>query len=201
MATTTKIKHKENNMITLKDIVKGQQEAKASSYNTDLFSGDRESIEWDKSAYSNIYMVTTDHQHDRGEHDKFVETVVTVGHESDFYLVTATHTSFNGEKQVAFTEQPITLKGFNYFTKDNEEVEADIYNNYLAQQGYELVIDDIKELGVFNAQYNVVTLSFKDDKDSMHYLTVNSKNQLSGITVKHSARKVNTSSSFQSAFA
>ena len=188
-------------MYTLKDITNGQAKAKANHYNTDLFVSDREQIEsFDKSAYSDIFEPSLDNKHDKQEHDKLIETIVAVGHESDFYLITAVHTSFNGEEQVSLSEQQITLKGFNYFTKENKEDFTEVYNNFLAYKGYEITTDDIKALGELNTEYNVTTLSFTDDKDSKHYLTVNSRDQLSSVTVKHSAREVKTKSTFQSAF-
>ena len=177
-------------MISLKDIVRSQTEAKTSSFNTDLFKNDREGIEWDKSAYSEMHLVSMDNVHDRGEHDNLKETVVCVGHESDFYLITAITTTFNGETQHNYTSQELTLKGFNYFGKSIEEDLSDVYNHYLQDQGYDITIEDIVTIGELNIEYNVTTLRYRDDKDSMHYLTVNAKHQLSGITVKHSAREV-----------
>ena len=176
--------------ISLKDIVKSQEEMKTSSFNTDLFKEDRESIEWDKSAYSEIHLVSLDNVHDRGEHDKLKETVVCVGQESDFYLITAITTSFNGETQHSFTSQELTLKGFNYFGKSIEDDLSDVYNHYLQEKGYDITIEDIVQIGELNIEYNVTTLRYKDEKDSMHYLTVNARHQLSSVTVKHSAREV-----------
>lgn len=188
-------------MITLKQVINSQIEARQNSYNTDLFKADREPIEWDKMAYSEIHLVEMDNVHDRGEHDNLKETVVCVGHESDFYLITAITSSFNGEAQTNYTSQELTLKGFNYFGKSIEEDLSDVYNNYLQDQGYDLTIEDIISVGVLNVEYNVTTLRYKDDKDSMHYLTVNARHQLSGITVKHSARKVQPKKpEFKSAF-
>jgi len=186
-----------------KAIVAGQEEAKTSNFNTDLFKSDRETLEqFDKSAYSEFWLIGADHKHDIGEHDKLVETVACIGHENDFYLVTATSSSFNGETQVSYTEQPITLKGLNYFTKDADIDLTDTYNNLLASMEYDLTIDDIKTLGELNTEYNVITLKFKDESANMHYLTVNAKDQLSSITVKQSAREVKTNNStITSAFA
>lgn len=174
----------------LKSIIAGQAQAKVNNFNTDLFKGDRENLEeFDKLAYSEFHLVSVDHKHDKGEHDKLVESVIAIGHESDFYLITATTTSFNGEIQVNYSEQPITLKGLNYFSKDAELDIEEVYNNYLSSEGYEITVEDIKEIGELNTEYNVTTLRFKDDGENMHYLTVNSKNQLSGITVKLSGRE------------
>jgi len=189
--------------ITLAEIAKGQKELKVRSFNTDLFKGDRENIEeFDKQAYSEFYLTEMDNVHDQGEHDKLRETVIAVGHESDFYMINAITSSFNGEKQVSFTQQPITLKGFNYFTKALDEDFTEVYNNYLVSKGYELTIEDIVTLGELNTEYNVTTLSFKTDNEDKHYLTVNAKNQLSSVTVKVSDREVKaTESTLTSAFA
>lgn len=178
---------------TMQDIINGQEQAKISKYNTDLFAGDREPIEsFDKSAFSEFHLVGADHKHDIGEHDKLIETVIAIGHESDFYLITATTSSFNGELQVSFTQQEITLKGLNYFVKDTEIDFEEVYNNYLVSKGYELTVEDIKTLGELNTEFNVTTLKFKDDRDNMHYLTVNARDQLSGVTVKLSPNEVKT---------
>lgn len=178
---------------TMQDIINGQEQAKISKYNTDLFAGDREPIEsFDKSAFSEFHLVGADHKHDIGEHDKLIETVIAIGHESDFYLITATTSSFNGELQVSFTQQEITLKGLNYFVKDTEIDFEEVYNNYLVSKGYELTVEDIKTLGELNTEFNVTTLRFKDDSDNMHYLTVNARDQLSGVTVKLSPNEVKT---------
>lgn len=176
---------------TMQDIINGQEQAKISKYNTDLFAGDREPIEsFDKSAFSEFHLVGTDHRHDIGEHDKLIETVVAIGHESDFYLITATTSSFNGELQVNFTQQEITLKGLNYFTKEADIDLEDVYNNFLVSKGYELTIEDVETLGELNTEFNVTTLKFKDESENMHYLTVNAKHQLSGVTVKISPIEV-----------
>ena len=102
-----------------KAIVAGQEEAKVSNFNTDLFESDREPLEqFIKADYSEFHLVSVDHRHDKGEHDNLVESVVCVGKEDDFYLVTAVTTDFNGEVQHSYTQQTLTLKGFNYFTKE-----------------------------------------------------------------------------------
>lgn len=185
---------------TLNQIAQSQEEMKKNSFNTDLFSGDREPIEWDKSAYSEIHLVTTDHVHDRGEHDNLKETVICVGHEDDFYLISAITTSFNGETQHKYTSQELTLQGFNYFGKEIEADFTEVYNNYLGRKGYEITVDDIKTLGELNTEYNSTTLRFKDEEENMHYITVNGRDQLSKITVKLASREVKTKSSMQSAF-
>ena len=187
----------------LKDIVNGQEKAKQSSFNTDLFAGDREPLEqFDKSAYSDMFLMSVDNTHDKGEHDKLLESVIVVGHESDFYMVTATTTSYNSEVQRTYTQQAITLAGFNFFTKEIKEDFTDIYNNYLQSKGYEITVDDVKELGELHSEFNGATiLSFTDDEDNKHYITVNQKNQLSKITVKLSDKEVKTKSTIESAFA
>jgi len=188
---------------TLKDIVKGQEQAKTSNYNTDLFAGDRETLEaFDKGSYSMFWLTDTDHTHDKGEHDNLKETVIAVGHENDFYMITAITTDFNGEVQHKYSQQEITLKGFKYFTKDVDEDFTEIYDNYLVSKGYEITLDDIKTVGELSPEYNCTTLRFKDENENMHYLTVNSKDQLSSVTVKMSAREAKpTTNAPQSAFA
>jgi len=187
---------------SIKDITNGQEEAKVSNYNTDLFAGDREPLEqFDKNAYAGYHLTSVDHKHDKGEHDNLVETVICIGQEDDFYMVTAITTSFNGEMQHNYTQQEITLKGFNYFTKEVEEDFTEVYDNYLARKGYELTIEDIKTLGELNTEYNCTTLKFKDEDQNMHYLTVNARDQLSGITVKQSAKEVKPKVAQVSAFA
>lgn len=181
---------------TLKDIAIGQESAKASGFNQDLFLGDREQLEvFTPSAYGTWKLIAMDNQHDKGEHDKMTETVVTSSHDgSEFTAVTGTTTSFNGETQVSFTEQQLTLKGFVFLTKESKEDFTDVYNAYLESQGYQgLTIDEIKSLGELNSEYNCTTLRFKDDEENMHYLTVNARNQLSSVTVKLSGREAKPS--------
>ena len=187
---------------SIKAIVQGQEQAKVNNFNTDLFVTDRSPIEsLDMSAYSLFAPVSSDHQHDRGEHDKLVEGAIGII-DNEFYFITATTSSFNGETQISYTEQEITLKGLNYFTKDADIDLTEVYNNHLLDKGYEISIDDIKQMGELNTEYNCTTLKFKAEDESMHYLTVNSKDQLSGITVRSSSKKVTKAqnSSIPSAF-
>jgi hypothetical protein len=175
---------------TLKDIVAGQEQAKKSNYNNDIFASDRQPLEQlDTSIYSFFLPVSSDHTHDRGEHDKLVEGAVAVL-DNDIYYITATTTSYNNEVQVNFTEQELTLKGFNFLTKDCEDDLSEVYNMHLESKGYEgLTVEDVKTLGELNTEYNCTTLRFKDEEETMHYITVNSKDQLSSITVKPKARE------------
>jgi len=186
--------------VTLKEIIKSQEAMKTNSFNTDLFAGDREPIEWDKSAYSEVHLVELDNIHDKGEHDNLKETVICIGHESDFYMITAITTSFNGEVQHKYTSQEITLSGLNYFTKGTELDLEDVYNNYLVSKGYEITIEDILTVGELSTEFNVTTLRYKDENEAMHYLTVNSKHQLSKITVKQSGREAKPKTKQVSAF-
>ncbi len=178
-------------MFSLKDIVNGQEVKSTKSFNTDLFKADRETLEqFVNTDYSIIYLISLDNTHGRGEHDNLRETIVCVGHESDFYLVTATKSSYNGEDKVTFVQQELTLSGFNYFTKD-EELDEDIYNNYLVSQGYEATVQDIRELGEWLPDYNCTILKFKDEQERIHRLTVSSKtNRLSKITVSGTDKPV-----------
>ena len=169
---------------TLKNIVDGIEVKEAKTFNTDLFKSDRETLEdFNQSDYSILYLVSMDNTHGRGEHDNMRETLVAVGHESDFYLVTATNSSYNGEPQVTFTQQELTLQGFIYFTKD-EEIDEEILDTYILSQGYEVTQQDIREMGEFLPDYNCIILKFKDEEGRTHRLTVSGKtNRLSKITV------------------
>lgn len=187
-------------MIKLNDIVQGLEKAKENSFNTDLFVSDKEPIE-ELTGFDTVYLVSMDNAHDKGEHDKLVETAVGVV-DNEFYLLTAVSTSFNGEQQVNYTQQNMTLQGFNYFTKDIE-VDEDIYNNYLVSKGYGITMEDIRTLGEFKPDLQGCTiLSFEDKNETKHFLTINAKGQLSRITKKPLAKKVNTNkaSLFKSAF-
>lgn len=185
---------------TIKDIIAGQPTKSIKSFNTDLFASDREHIEFDKQAYSEFWLVDTNAMYEQNGNDKLIETVVAVGYESDFYMITAITTSFNGETQVNYTQQDLTLKGFNYFTKNVEDDLTEVYNNYLAFKGYEITLDDIREFGELNTQYDVVTLQFTDKNENKHYLTVNNRNQLSSITKKPALQAKRVSPKIQSAF-
>ena len=88
------------------------------------------------------------------------------------------------------------------FSKEIQEDFTDIYDNYLQSKGYEITVDDVKELGELHSEFNGATiLSFTDEEDNKHYITVNQRNQLSKITVKLSDKEVKTKSTIESAFA
>jgi hypothetical protein len=182
-------------MITLKDIVNGQQAIVSQRAEDNRFKGDFEPIEFCKSDYDSMWLVDTDHSG-----DKFIEKVVAVK-DTDMYLLTASTSSFNGQKQINFIQQELTLQGFNYFTKDIDEDFSSFYNQILEANGYNISLQDVIDLGEFKPELNGCTiLQFKDDKDNTHYLTVNKYNQLSKITVKLSGRPVGNTKTSQSAF-
>ena len=182
-------------MITMKDIAKGQEALQTTRYEDNRFEGDYEPIEFVKSDWDSMYKIDTDTTQDR-----LVEKVL-VFKDTDAYLITATTTVFAGEKQVNFISQLLTLRGVNYFTKDLEQDFDWYYNLILQDNGYGIEIEDVRSTGEFMPEYGESTiLRFKDDKDNFHTLTCNKFGQLSKITVKQSARKVNSNTSIQSAF-
>ena len=182
-------------MITLKDIANGQKAIVESRYADDRFVGDYEPIEFNRQDYDSMYKVTTDSMQ-----DKLIEKVLCVK-DLDTFLITATTTVFAGEQQINFISQQLSLRGFNSFSKDLDKDMSWYYDMYLQDKGYDLLLEDIQELGEFKPEFSDSTiLQFKDSEDNFHTLTVNKFGQLSKITVKQSARKVNSNSSIQSAF-
>ena len=183
--------------ITLKDVVASQNAQVAQRGEDTRFVGDYETIEFSNGDYDLLVKTDTDHQD-----DTLYETVIGMI-DNDFYKITAKTSSFNGEKQVSFSRQQLTLQGFNSYTKELDDDKIDregIYNNYLSAQGYDFTMEDILQLGELSSEYNCTTLKFKNHQDDDVYITINSHNQLSKITVKLSKRKVNSNSSMTSAF-
>ena len=179
---------KENRaMINMKEIINGQEEAKAPSFNTDLFKSDIEyqTEEFSISPYSGIVQLETAKEETRKEgsqtYNVMIDSFVGIIDE-DAFLVTVTQSKFNGETRIDWTTKELTLQGYNWFTKDSEP-NVDYYNLLLNNAGYEITIDDILSMGELNTDYNNTTLKFKHN-DKMHYLTVNKYGQLSKITVK-----------------
>lgn len=174
-------------MISLRDITKGLEGVKSSKgYNTDLFSSDVEVFDmFSASDYDDLVLIATD----TGV-DKMKETLVCTK-DSDSYLVAVTQQKgFNGEMNTSVFVKSLTLQGYNYFTKELEPNDT-YYNMVLERSGYEITINEIKEIGVYNAQYNCTTLSFEFG-DFKHWLTVNSRGQLSSIKKKPIDREVGT---------
>jgi len=182
-------------MFNIKDVINGQEVAQAKRYEDTRFIGDYEPMDsFTSTDYDNFTLVDTD-----STQDKLVEKVVATNN-TDMYLITATTTMFAGEKQVNFISQQLSLKGYNFFMKDQDNTE--FYNNYLQANGYDITVGDISNFGIFKPEFAESTiLQFTDKDDNYHTLTVNKFKQLSKISVKLSARKVNSHNSIQSAFA
>ena len=184
-------------MINLKQVALSQEAQTQARYADNRFVGDYETIEFSVSDYDLLVKVDTDHSY-----DILYETVVGVKYDDmTFYKITAKTEMYNGEKKITFSEQQLTLQGFNFFIKDTEIDELEgIYNNYLNYMGYDFTIEDVATLGEFSTEFNCTILKFRDEGDNDHYITINSKGQLSKITIKQSKRKVNSKSSISSAF-
>jgi len=179
-------------MFNIKDIVKKQTTQTVNKgFNQDLFTADREVIEFSKSDYDSIHLVNTDTGEDRMQGQWLTESVVALC-DNDMYLITAKTTAYQGNKQVHYTQQPLTLKGFNYFTKDVEEDFEEFYHNYLKAQGYDITLEDILTTGELSTEYGSTTLKFTDDEETQHYITVNQRGQLSSITKKRVQQKMGT---------
>jgi hypothetical protein len=186
--------------ITLKDIIAGQKVIKTNSYNTDLFKSDNENItdEFTASNYEHLFIVEM-----TSEGENLKETIIGLA-DGEAYLINARTTTYNGEPNTSITQKVMTLQGFNYFTKemfmtDNSEVIENgtikeeivtYYNQVIKNHGYEITYDDILELGELSTEYNVTILSFEDNEENKHFLTINDKGQLSKITVKQQGRAV-----------
>ena len=169
--------------ITLTDIVNGQQVAQAKTYNTELFNSDRETLELGTDNtivtddYDTIFVTNT-----TTKESQLAETIIaTKG--ADAYLISATSRRYNGESTVTASIQELSLGGYNYFTKDEDTVNTEYYNQYLIAQGFEVTIQDIAELGEFKADYNCTILNFTANNNK-HWLTLNKLGQLSKITIK-----------------
>lgn len=174
-------------MITINLIKQSINESVVAREADTRFLGDYEIIEFSAGDYDSLHLVDTDHSG-----DTLYEKVVAII-DNDFYLLTAKTSSYNGEKQVTFTRQQLSLNGFNYFTKDIEEDFEGVYNKYLQSQGYDITLEDIKTLGEYKPELaNCTILQFKDEEDNKHYLTVNQHGQLSKITKKLSGKQVKT---------
>jgi len=195
-------------LINIKDVVKGLDEAKGSN-DYGYYLSDREPIEFSSSDYDEVFLVDTDNssfnksdtslelngeRYNRELTDKFVETAIGItdtGTEIVFTLLVGTTSVYGGEKEVAYMSQILSLAGLNKFTKEVDVDLSESYNTYLKYEGFDITVDDILELGEFNTQYNVTILSWTDeDAGNKYWITVNSRKQLSKITVKGSGRKV-----------
>jgi len=195
-------------LINVKDVVKGLEEAK-SSVDFGYFLSDREPVEFVSSDYDEVFLVDTDNssfnksdtslemngeRYNRELTDKFVETAIGItdtGTEIVFTLLVGTTSVYGGEKEVAYMSQILSLAGLNKFTKEVDKDLSEYYNTYLNYEGFAITIDDVLTAGEFNTQYNVTILSWTDeDAGNKYWITVNSRKQLSKITVKGSGRKV-----------
>ncbi len=176
--------------INLKNVIEGLQTSKNKTYNTDLFFADAENItnDFSKSNYNYLELLTTDHDQKSGLPR---ETILAIGTEGDSYLISTHPQIFNGEVSISIFSKWMTLQGFNYFSKNSSlfldgeiQMEAvEFYDNYLQEQGLDITYQDIKELAIFNPEFDCSILSFQTEEEAIH-ITINNKNQLSRITRK-----------------
>lgn len=183
--------------ITLKDIIQGQKTKEVKSFNTDLFKSDSENIteNFDKNDYDYIELIETNTDDKTG---LLKETIIAFKGQ-DSYLINTVPSLYNGEVTVSIFQKWLTLSGFNYFTKDNEnfydeeghilEIVKEYYNNVLKDNNLEITYQDILDLGEFNSEYNCVILQFQYE-EFKYYITINEKQQLSKITKKQSIAKM-----------
>ena len=194
-------------MINLKDVVRGLEEIK-STVDFGYFKSDREPIEFNKSDYDLVLLVDVDNtsfrksetnielngeRYNREVTDRVIETAVGIvdnGTELIFSLLIGTTNLYGGKKEVSYVSQELTLAGLNKFTRDVECDLTEWYDLYLKYEGYEITVNDILELGEFNPEFNVTILNWLDESGNKYWLTVNSRKQLTKITVKASGRKV-----------
>jgi hypothetical protein len=186
--------------ITLKDIIAGQKTKTVGSYNTDLFKSDNENLteSFNKNDYDFITLISTDTDTKSG---LLKESIIAISG-GDSYLLNTSPTAYNGEVNISIFSKWLTLQGFNYFTKENDnflDTEGKIiqevknyYNEVLLENNLDITYDDILELGEFNSEYNCIILSFVTD-DFNYYITINSHQQLSKITKKVNMTKPNHS--------
>lgn len=152
------------------------------TFNTDLFLADSEPIddvvadEWDI-----LDLVSQD-----SLNDKFKETIIAVTSNTPYLINHTRKQGFSGKIESTFWIQPLSLKGFNYFTKDSEKDYSEYYNSLLTKYGF--TVEDIKEIGEFKTEYNCFTLAIESESIDV-WLTVNARNQLSSITTKPKAVK------------
>jgi hypothetical protein len=184
--------------ITLKDIIAGQKTKAVGSYNTDLFKSDNENLteDFNKSNYDFITLISTDTDTRSG---LLKESIIAISG-ADAYLLNTSPTAYNGEVNISIFSKWLTLQGFNYFTKENDnflDTEGKIiqevknyYNEVLLENNLDITYDDILELGEFNSEFNCIILSFVTD-DYNYYITINSHQQLSKITKKVNMTKPN----------
>jgi len=184
-------------MITMNDVVKGLEVQGTKKYNTDLFLSDVEILEdFSINEYNDCELISTD-----AGNDEMTETAI-VTKKGDAFLITHTREKgFGGEWTESTFSKELTLKGYNYFTKNLYEQNTDYYNRVLEQNGYALTLDDVLT-GIYNPEYKCTTLSFTN-KNHKHWLTVNERGQLSSIKRKPLDREVGQAkqqSSFKSIF-
>lgn len=161
----------------MKYTIKSKLNKTNKSFNTDLFTSDSEPMEtFDINEWDLLDLVDTDNLQ-----GKYKETIVCVASNTPYLLSHIRKSGFAGKIESTFWIQSLTLKGLNYFTKDSDMDYSEYYNSLLEKYGF--TVEDIKEIGEFNVEYNCFTLSLESEMSDI-WLTINARNQLSSITVK-----------------
>ena len=173
-------------MISLKNIV-STEKTPTKAYNTELFAGDRESIESLRKDYFNL---VSQIDSTLGKYD-MKETALAIDTDNIPFLINVRASSYNGDKQVNISVQQLTLKGFNYFYKKsdlmkNDEIDIsviDYYNLELKNNGFDFGYHDVLELAELKTDLNCSILKLETD-EANYYITVTIEGFLSKITKK-----------------
>jgi hypothetical protein len=173
-------------MISLKNIVSSEK-TPTKAYNTELFAGDRESIESLSKDYFNL---VSQIDSTLGKYD-MKETALAIDTDNIPFLINVRASSYNGDKQVNISVQQLTLKGFNYFYKKsdlmkNDEIDAsviDYYNLELKNNSFDFSYHDVLELAELKTDLNCSILKLETD-EANYYITITIEGFLSKITKK-----------------
>ena len=173
-------------MISLKNIVSSEK-TPTKAYNTELFAGDRESIESLSKDYFNL---VSQIDSTIGKYD-MKETALAIDTDNIPFLINVRASTYNGDKQVNISVQQLTLKGFNYFYKKsdlmkNDEIDAsviDYYNLELKNNSFDFSYHDVLELAELKTDLNCSILKLETD-EANYYITITIEGLLSKITKK-----------------
>lgn len=180
--------------MTIKDIVTGLSTKSIKKYNTDLFSGDKDSIELgDIKGMTNLII-------DESDTNAYTRVARILSTQDDVtYLTLITQSIYAGEKQISATIQPLTTQGIcYYFSKaKTDDVDITIFDETferILKDDYNIsaTMEDLRAIAVLNTEFDVFMIEFETLK-SKYWITLSQEGLLKKVTVRDSEKTAKAS--------